>query len=396
MGYQISYYARGKGTITAEVTDGSAATSSSNYAAANGQSVSGAGWHHFYQTVVAPTTTTNAQFALKVKSTGTYTNSSGVNIVGIDVDSFVVQPYTPVAMASLYDIEYTTAANTNSPFYAQYVTKTGGIVTGITPSSSGGYSSYYIQASGSNAWGAALVFDLTNAGNVAVGDSVTFGCAVDEYFGMTELVQINNFVNVSSGHTVTPLPLTTQTIQQEQYEGFLVSLNSAVVQTYSANFGEATAADASNVPATLNLKQGFYSPNGNATSGSTGLPGYVVTVGSTYCFTGNVNYSFSTYMLFPRDSGDVKLNCVNAIENLPNGLVANVFPNPATSEVTIQLPYEANKVSISFIDVLGKETAVTTTSGSMINVREMNIAPGVYTLKIVADGKTQLTKIIKQ
>ena len=119
--YQVSYYARGKGTITCEVTDGSAATTSANYGAANGQSVSGKGWHHYFQTIIAPTTTNNAQFCLKVKSTSTYTAAGGISITGIDVDSFVVRPYTPVANASLYDLEYTTAANGNSPFFGQSV-----------------------------------------------------------------------------------------------------------------------------------------------------------------------------------------------------------------------------------------------------------------------------------
>lgn len=398
MGYQISYYARGKGTITAEVTDGSAATSSANYAAANGQSVSGAGWHHFYQTVVAPTTTTNAQFALKVKSTSTYTNSSGVNIVGIDVDSFVVQPYTPVANASLYDIEYTTATNNASPFYAQYVGKTGGIVTGITPNTSGGtYASYYIQTSGSNAWAGALVFDQTNAGNVALGDSVTFGCAVDEYFGMTELVQINNWAKVSSGHPVpAPVALTTQTMQDEQYEGILVKVTNATVQTYSANFGEATATDASSVPGYLNTKAGFYPPNGNATSGSTGLPGYVLAVGSTYCFTGNINYSFSQYMLFPRDSADISLNCGVGIENYSNNLHANIFPNPTANDLTIQLPFVAQKVNVSITNVLGKEILSMITTGSQVSLKDLNIPAGMYTVKIIADDKKQTAKIIKQ
>ena len=396
MGYQISFYARGKGTITSEVTDGSAATSSANYTAANGQSVSSANWRHFYQTVVVPTTTNNAQFALKVKSTGTYTNSSGVSITGVDVDSFVVRPYTPVANVSLYDIEYTVAANTNSPFYAQQVIKTGGIVTGITPSSSGGWGSYYIQTTGSNAWASALVFDLTNAGSVALGDSVTFGCAIDEYFGMTELVQITNWQKVSSGNPVpAALAVTTQTMQQEQYEGFLVKISNAVVQTYSANFGEATATDVSGVPGILNVKAGFYPPNGTATAGSSGNPGYVVTVGNSYCFTGNINYSFSAYMLFPRDSADVVLNCLNSIEN-HTALNANVFPNPINNALTIQLPFVAQKVNVSFVNVLGKEVLSTSTSGSVISLNNLNLPAGVYMVKIIADDKTQMVKIIKE
>jgi predicted extracellular nuclease len=401
MGYQVSYYARGKGTITCEVTDGSAATSSANYNAANGQSVNGKTWHHFYQTVIAPTTTTNAQFVLKVKSTATYTATGGISITGIDVDSFVVRPYTPVALASLYDIEYTTATNGNSPFYAQYVGKTGGIVTDVIYGSTG-RTGYYVQTSGSNSWAAALVFDQAAADSAHRGDSITFGCSVDEYFNMTELVSITNFTKVSSGHLVpAPVSLNTQTMADEQYEGMLVTVNNmsvTTIQTYSANYGQATGADASAVPGTFDLKNGFYPPNGSATAGSGGLPGYTVTVGANYCFTGNINYEFNVFNLVPRDSSDIIKNatsCLTGIDTYKNNLHAKVFPNPTTNVLNIELPYEAHKINVSLTDVLGNVVLSNTTSGSLVNVNTVNLSAGVYMVRIVADGKTQITKVIK-
>ncbi|MEO8759582.1 MAG: T9SS type A sorting domain-containing protein [Bacteroidia bacterium] len=401
--YQISYYARGKGTISAEVTDGSAATTSANYSAANGQTVSGKGWHHFVQTVVAPTTTNNAQFCLKVKSTGTYTASGGVSITGIDVDSFVVQPYTPIP-ASLHDIQYTAASNGNSPFFGQFVSLTGGIVTDVILTSSTP-SGYYVQTTGSHAWAAALVFDQTNVANVTIGDSVTFKCAVDEYFNMTELVQVTNFTKVSSGHSIASTQVNTQTIQDEQYEGILVNIQNATVQTYNANYGEGTIADVASggVPCTFDFKAGFYSPNGTATTGSTGNPGYTPTAPypSTiaYCVTGNVNYEFSAYSLVPRDSADIVKNCtsLSGIAKYNNSLNATMYPNPVTNQFNIQLPVAASKVSVSFTDVLGKEVLTNNNlSGSNISINDISLPAGVYVVKIVADGKTQVVKVIKQ
>ena len=395
MGYQVSYYARGKGTITCEVTDGSAATSSANYAAANGQSVSGKGWHHYYQTVIAPTTTTNAQFALKVKSTGTYTNSSGVSITGVDVDSFVVQPYTPIP-ASLYNIQYTTSTSGNSPFFGQFVSQTGGIVTDIILGSTGA-TGYYVQTSGSNAWSAALVFDQTNVANVAQGDSVTFMCAVDEYFNMTELVQVSNFAIVSHNNPLPSTPVNTQTIAQEQYEGILVNIQGATVNTYSANYGQGTMTDGSGVPCTFDFKSGFYAPNGAATAGSSGNPGYVATVGTQYCVVGNVNYEFSAYNIVPRCSTDVFASCTVLNIEKHNSLNANVYPNPVANELNIQLPFAATKVNVSIVDVMGREMiAPVNASGNNINVNNLNIAAGTYFVKITADGKTQISKIVKQ
>ncbi|HXU28225.1 MAG TPA: T9SS type A sorting domain-containing protein [Bacteroidia bacterium] len=402
MGYQISYYARGKGTINVEVTDGSAASTFTNYATANGQTVSGKAWHHYFQTVTAATTTNNAQFCLKVKSTSTYTASGGVSITGIDVDSFVVQPYTLTPNASLADLEYTTAANGNSRFFGQSVVKTGGIVTAQILGSTGP-SGYYVQTTGSTAWGAALVFDQTNAPNVSVGDSVTFGCAVDEYFNMTELVSVTNFVNVSSGNPVTALTnsangVNSQTLAQEQYEGFRVGIENATVNTYSANYGQGTITDAtSGVPCTFDAKTGFYAPHGSATSGSSGNPGYVLTVGTTYCMYGNINYEFSAYNIVPRDSGDIMKNCTVLGIAKHSSLNANVYPNPMANELNIQLPFEATKVSVSITDIMGREMITPiATSGANVNVNNVNLNAGTYFVKITADGKTQITKVVKQ
>ena len=401
MGYQVSYYARGKGTINCEITDGSAATSTVNYATTNGQTVSGKAWHHYFQTVTAPTTTNNAQFCLRVKSTTTYTSGT-ISITGIDVDSFVVRPYTITPNASLYALEYTTAGNGNSPFFGQSVAQTGGIVTAKILSSGGGYSGYYVQTSGSNAWAAALAYDPNNTPNV--GDSITFGCSVDEYFNMTELVSITNFSVVSSGHTIASTSLTASSdISNEMYEGVLVNIQNATVQTYSANYGQGTIATNAGVdaPCTFDFKAGFYAPNGTATAGSAGQPGYVPLApypsAIPMCVTGNVNYEFSAYNIVPRDSADIKLNCLVLGIEKHNSLNANVYPNPMANELNIQLPYAATKVSVSITDIMGREMiAPVTTSGTNVNVNNVNLNAGTYFVKITADGKTQITKVVKQ
>ena len=86
------FYARGKVTIGAGITDGSATTANWNYTPA--AAVSNPTFYPYYFSTIAPTTTTNAQFYIKVKSTGTYTSSSHPTpIIGIDIDSFVVRKY---------------------------------------------------------------------------------------------------------------------------------------------------------------------------------------------------------------------------------------------------------------------------------------------------------------
>jgi hypothetical protein len=79
-----------------------------------------------------------------------------------------------------------------------------------------------------------------------------------------------------------------------------------------------------------------------------------------------------------------------------NNLNATIYPNPIVNTLTIQLPFTAQKANVSFVDVLGNEVMSTTASGSEISVKEINLPAGIYLVKIVADGKTQMTKIIKQ
>ncbi len=382
--YKITYYARGQGSIRAGIYTGKIDTTGGQFAYtyAGYQTIKGKTWHKCEQTLIADTSNLNGQFILSVKSTSTYTNSTPV-IVGLDVDSFCVTAYTPQNNVSLYNIQYTIAANGNSPFFGQYVLHTGGIVTAVNKNSTGAFSSYNLQTKGSNSWAACLVFDYTNAPNVALGDSVTLDAAVDEYFNMTELVQVKNFVKVSQGNPV-PMPamLTTQTVSQEMYESVLVGVSMATCNTYTASYGQWTATDVSGVPATIDTKTQYV---------------FTPTINSVYCIQGPVNYEFSAYNIVPRFASDVTLAaCMIGVNQISNKLYADVYPNPMVNELTIKLPFVAQNVSVSFVDVLGKEVMSVQTSGSEISVKENNLPAGVYMVKIVADEKVQMTKIIKQ
>ena len=393
MGYEISYYARGKGTIS-----GGIATTATN-TAPGGEPVSGKTWHQYKQSVVAPSTGL-AAFFLKVKSTGVY-SSGGVSVTGIDVDSFNVRPYTPVPMTNLYSLQYTTLANGNSQYFGQSVGMTGGIVTAITVGSTGA-NGYYVQTSGSHAWAGMQVFDFTNVPLVHIGDSITFGGSIDEFYSMTQMGNITNFVNVSAGsgvhYTISETPFTTQTMSQEMNEALLANIQGATISTYTATYGQAAITDASGIPGLVDLKDGFYPPNGTATSGSTGNSGYTPITGTTsYCFEGVIYQSFG-YNIMPRDSADVHKNCtVLGIANHNNTLHASIYPNPVNNQLTVKLPETANKISVSFVDVLGKEVmTLNNLSGSEVLVNDINLPAGVYVIKVVADGNTNFSKIIKQ
>lgn len=378
-GYKISYYARGKGTITAGVTNGSSSTS--HEATAEGVSIKGSKWHHVIQSIIAPATSSSAQFFLKVKNTGTYTNSSGANITGIDVDSFVVQSYTPVSNVSLYDIQYTTSASGDSPFFGQYVGKTGGIVTAVSKNTLGQPDAYYLQNSFNNTWAAILVFDQTHAAHVQIGDSVTIQAEVDEFFGMTQLQQVKNFTQYPATGTIFPNIITTQQVNQEMHESTLVGVGNATCQSYTVSYGQWKAADASTVPVVIDNK--------------TMYP-FTPTVGSVYCVDGPVNYEFSAFNIVPRFSSDVQQSpCAAGLEKYREIPPINIFPNPFSDFLDVKFSETIQNGTAILNDIQGKEVNRIIFSGTSISLDTTPIPAGMYFLKIISEAKSYFAKVVK-
>lgn len=73
----------------------------------------------------------------------------------------------------------------------------------------------------------------------------------------------------------------------------------------------------------------------------------------------------------------------------------NSFPNPASQNVTIQLPSGSDNATVQFYDYVGKLilSQKITTSTEKINVS--TLSKGVYILKVLADDKIGTQKFIK-
>ncbi len=96
--------------------------------------------------------------------------------------------------ATIYEIQYTTDPSGDSPLLDQAVT-TSGVVTAVH------YDGFLIY-DGAAPWQAVFVYDFTST--TAVGDDVTVTGTVQEYFGMTEIVDVTSFAINSHGNPVTP------------------------------------------------------------------------------------------------------------------------------------------------------------------------------------------------
>ncbi len=368
--YMVSYSARGRGSIRAGLfTD--AANMGAGYMYSNYQSVNSTNWFRFKQSLIADTTnSTTSEFILSVRSTVAANGH-------LDVDSITIQEYTPPTGVSLYTIEYTTSGNGKSPYFGMIVQDFGGIATASYAQG------YYLQTTGTNAWAGLLVYDPTNAANVAIGDSIKITASIDEYYYMTEGTAVTAFQKVSSGNPV-PAPAvlaSTNDVNQEMYEGILVTSTAPYVNASWSSSTHEWMIDDMSGSATIDNQ--IYDA----------FPSVAPAAGS-YQVTGPVNYQFSAYSIEPRTAADVTF--MNSIEQYSNTLNATLYPNPVNNELNIQLPFNANNARVSVMDVVGKEVMTVVANGEVISLKNINLAAGVYTVKVVADNKVSLSKIVKQ
>ncbi len=352
--YQVEYWAKGQGDIRAGIWDGGTGVTAYAYATYN--SVNSTAWTQYTQTITADSTSATAGFILSVKST--------VGADQLQVDSFVVTAIsTPVY--SIYQIQYTTAGNGDSPYNNQTVS-TGGIVTAVDASA------YWVQ-SGTGPWTGVYVFDATNAPSLAIGDSVTFTALVTEYFNLTELKNVASFIKVSSGNTVPAVSaISTSNANLEDYEGVLVKVSSATCTVGNGAGNQWVVNDGSG---TVFVDDEMYA--------------YTASVGAVYEVTGPAHYAFSERKIEPRMSSDVLVTTgINSVNS--NGSV-KLYPNPSNGNVTV-LNVIANDV-VNVFDVSGK--LVFTEKASVNGNFSFEMADnGVYFVQLVTKQGIRTAKLI--
>ncbi len=143
------------------------------------------------------------------------------------ISIILIISFSFLSATSIYDIQYTIvpAGGTYPSLYEGQIVTTGGIVTGIDYS--GG--SFFISSSSGGSWSGVYVYD--DEQNVAIGDSVIIEAEVYEYYGFTELSNLNYCDIVSSGNPI-PDPViasTNEIFTQEEYESVLVQVNDVIV-----------------------------------------------------------------------------------------------------------------------------------------------------------------------
>lgn len=177
---------------------------------------------------------------------------------------------------TIHDIQYTTDPSGDSPYAAQVVT-TGGVVTAV-------HYDGFLMYEGPAPWQSIFVYTYT--AGPTIGDEVQLTGTVQEYFGMTEIVNLTSFSVISQGNPVTPLVLPVADVGQEQYEAALITVENPTV-TALLTYGEWTV---DSLLVCDDLNDYLYFPQ----------------VGdSLESVTGTLFYSFDVFKLEPRSTADI-------------------------------------------------------------------------------------------
>lgn len=287
------------------------------------------------------------------KYTGSSTNGSTweVDDILVNENGAVVPPPTGLDTVSIYDIQYTNNSNGSSNYDGLEV-YTGGIVTAVRNDKR-----FYLS-SGSGPWSGIYVYSDNYIVNI--GDSLTFKAEVVEFNNLTELKNITNFQNISSGNFTSVNVCNTAAVSTEEFEGCLVKITNAVCNNTNAGFGQWTLNDGSG---DINIGDFLYDyPN--------------PTMNSVYDVTGIVDFSFSEFKLLPRSSSDISQS-VSIDENSITNF--DFYPNPLNSD-NLNVEVDKNS-SIILYDYSGKIIRSFSLNPGINNLNLSNISKGLYLIK---------------
>ncbi|HON19074.1 MAG TPA: DUF5018 domain-containing protein, partial [Salinivirgaceae bacterium] len=216
---------------------------------------------------------------------------------------------TTLALTTIYQIQYTTDPSGASPLVDQIVT-TAGVVTAIH-----GTVGFYLQ-DGEGEWNGIYVYKGTQAVTIPeIGSRITISAKVAEYYGLTELKNIEAINVISTGNALPdPISVTADQIG-ESVEGVLVmASNYECVHNGSGNFWTSKYVRPSAPNDTLFVFRQMYTD-------------FLPTVGKTYTIVGPVTYDFGQFKMAPRNADDVTESQENFPPQISN---IEIFPDVPT------------------------------------------------------------------
>lgn len=275
----------------------------------------------------------------------------------------------------IYDIQYTTTGpDYISPLNGQNVKIKGYVTAKISKGTTIGY---WVQDAEA-LWSGIYVQD--NVNTPAIGDEVSLKADVTEFFNSTQLTNITAFTTITSGNTTKPVVVSTADVSTEAVEGVLIAIAGAQCTEVAsgANFGVWSVDDGSGV---AKVENDIFSYGSEV-------------VGTKYCVTGVGYYTFNVMYIAPRDANDVEANCTQiGIDEVVENTIS-IYPNPASSVITIASADQLDRITIT--DIRGTIVYTTTliNSGTKVTVDINNFAEGIYNIQTVSGTNLNNAKVV--
>ncbi len=302
-------------------------------------------------------------------------------------------------------------------------------VEGVVSASSSDLGYVYLQDEGFSTWGGIQLTGDPGIANYKTGDRIKVTGVVREYYGFTQ-IEVNSHQLVSSGNNVNPVvvPISAlvsqgdrQTYSTEAYEGMFVRFTEPglrVVEVKADTMFSSGSADYRVGTDPLDPKNGvrviagrqtnsvFSSLNVSYVNDSTwenvdgvmAVPACVVTDTTTMdSIQGIVSYQWRAIKLMPRTNkdffgvkGTLGGQCVfSAITTISNNTQIKMFPNPASSFVTITTD-AVNPITVKINNILG-QTVITKTLKQQTSINVSNLPAGIYFVSFYNNNKLEGT-----
>lgn len=303
-------------------------------------------------------------------------------------------------------------SSTDSPYDGQSVTFTGAVTATLNQYNLG---YVYIQDTIATEYAGVYVTGNAALAGLAIGDVATITGDVSEVFGVTT-VTVTNVTKLNTTFNIAPISVTPDAnfgAVAEMYEGMLISLddpNNGKIDIIEAdlNNGEfgiglsgstdfvrvlsgrvsGTAAQSS-----LNVSlvtDSFYIQN----QGVMNVPAIITdTTQDMDAMVGILWYSFGTFKLTPRNNADIinfslPLVIVGAKEEVNNTINMKYYPNPASSNVTIEVKNaEGVNYEAFFYDLKGQLLKSESLRNTTNNVNVSDFNNGIYIVRIMNNNE---------
>ncbi len=279
---------------------------------------------------------------------------------------------------SIRDIQYTTEESGNSPYKGEKV-KTSGIVTAVIFNDDGEVSKYFIQDA-ADVWSGVYVYDKEHQ-DVKVGYKLSLTAKVDEFFGLTELKNVEKLDTISTDNELyAPLVVTPATLGEE-HEGVLVKVEQVRCVEIDAEKGRSFFVADNNPEDTLVVNDLIFKVTPE--------------LKKKYTVTGIGHPAGKKMQINPRNEEDLKVVIETGIAEAKEAMKFKVYPNPVIDVLTINSTEEI--ADLKLMNVCGQLVKEKKQLSNTCTLDLSNCNRGVYVLYLeTISGQKIARKIIKK